>query len=70
MNIQAGFKIVMARKNISVLDIVRKLGGNRSTVYKAIGADSDPRLSTLIKYCGAIGCTVEELIIESKGATK
>lgn len=67
MNIQAGFKIVMARKNVSVFDIVTKLGGNRSTVYKAIGADSDPRLSTLMKYCGAIGCSVEELIKESEG---
>ena len=66
MDIQMGFKIVMARYKISALEIAKKVGGNRSTVYKAIGSESDPKLSTLVKYCNAIGCSVEELIKESE----
>lgn len=66
MDIQMGFKIVMARHKISALEIAKKVGGNRSTVYKAIGSESDPKLSTLVKYCTAIGCSVEELIKESE----
>ena len=66
MDIQMGFKIVMARYKISALEVAKKVGGNRSTVYKAIGSESDPKLSTLVKYCNAIGCSVEELIKESE----
>lgn len=66
MQINTGFKIMMARKGINAGQLAKKLNLGCSTIYATMGQGSDPQLSTLIKYCDAIGCTVEQLIKESE----
>ena len=66
MDIRSGFKIVRERHGVNVGDIAKSLHTTRSAIYISMGKNGDPKLSTILKICNVIGCSVEELIRESE----
>ena len=70
MNITSGFKICMERYGVSVLMIAKRRGISCRAVSKAIGTGYVKKLDTVASYCETIGCTVEELMAESKLAAE
>ena len=69
MNITSGFKVIMARYNISSNDIAKQLGISNRAINKAIGSGSIKKMEVIREYCAAIGCPVSELIQEAEKAS-
>ena len=68
MNITGGFRVVMARYNVSSNDLAKKLGISNRGVNKAIGSNSIKKMDTIKLYCDAIGCSTAELMEEAERA--
>ena len=69
MNITGGFRVVMARYNVSSNDLAKKLGVSNRGINKAIGSDSIKKMDVIELYCNAIGCSVSELMEEAERAS-
>ena len=70
MNITSGFKIVMERYGVTVLEIAKRRGTSCRAVSKAIGTGHIKKIDTIASYCETIGCSVEELMAEAKLASE
>ena len=66
MNITSGFKIVMERYGVNVLEIAKRRGTSCRAVSKAIGTGHVKKMDTIASYCDTIGCSVAELMQEAQ----
>ncbi|MCJ1995700.1 helix-turn-helix domain-containing protein [Lactococcus piscium] len=60
--ISNNFKIILAQKDIGAVDASKETGIAQSTLTKFKSDKNDIRLSTLIKICDYLNCTLSELI--------
>lgn len=60
--ISNNFKIILAQKDIGAVDVSKETGIAQSTLTKFKSDKNDIRLSTLIKICDYLNCTLTELI--------
>jgi predicted transcriptional regulator len=70
MNITSGFKIVMERYGVNVLEIAKLRGTSCRAVSKAIGTGHVKKVDTIASYCETIGCSVAELMREAQTASE
>lgn len=55
-------RIIYAESNTNASSVSKKTGIAKSTLSKIINSKTDVKLSTLIKLCDYLGCTLSELI--------
>ena len=66
MNLSSGFKIVMLRYGVSVVQLAKKRGVSCRAISKVIGTGTVKKMDTIKSYCDDIGCTLTELMEEAE----
>ena len=66
MRLNKAVKVIMIEQDMSGVDLARVLGINRTTIMRNVGENSNPTLSTLVKYADALNVKVSYIILKAE----
>lgn len=70
MNLSKAVKILMIKKGLSAVDVSKKTGLSRSTIFRTVGDASNPTIENADAIAKALGTTLSELIIDAEKLDK
>jgi DNA-binding phage protein len=63
MDINKAIKVLMVEKQISAIKLAKLTGFNRSTIFRTVGPDANPKVQSLTVYAKALGVKVSDIIL-------
>ena len=66
MNLSAGFAVMRKRHGIKTIDMAKASGKSVRSIQNMMAPTANPTFKTIVFCCELIGCSLEELAIETQ----
>ena len=63
MKIDKAVKMLMLKNDVSAHEMAKRTGFNRSTIFRTVGAGSNPKINSLKPYADALNVKVSDIIL-------